>query len=76
VPQALKEGMPPEIGYHPGRTSFFLGRETIVTGKACTSKHRVRLAIFASMLRNATPASAYFKLPPNRVVELGAQVTL
>jgi KUP system potassium uptake protein len=76
VPQALKENMPPEIGYHPGRTSFFLGRETIITSKQSTSKHRIRLAIFASMLRNATPASAYFKLPPNRVVELGAQVTL
>lgn len=76
VPVALKEGMPPEIGYHPGRTSFFLGRETIITSKASTSKHRLRLAVFASMLRNATPASAYFKLPPNRVVELGAQVTL
>jgi KUP system potassium uptake protein len=76
VPQALKEGLPPEIGYHPGRTSFFLGRETIIMGKTCTPLQRVKLAIFAWMLRNATPASAYFKLPPNRVVELGAQVTL
>lgn len=76
VPVALKEGLPPEIAYHPGRTSFFLGRETIITGKVCTALERIRLAIFASMLRNATPASAYFKLPPNRVVELGAQVTL
>lgn len=76
VPRALKDGMPAEIGYHPGRTSFFLGRETIITGKVCTALQKFRLAIFASMLRNATPASAYFKLPPNRVVELGAQVTL
>jgi len=76
VPKALKEGMPQEIGYHPGRTSFFLGRETIIMSKTCTQGEKARLSIFASMLRNATPASAYFKLPPNRVVELGAQVTL
>lgn len=76
VPAALKANMPPEIGYHPGKISFFLGRETIVMGKTCKAWNRVRLAIFASMLRNATPASAYFKLPPNRVVELGAQVTM
>ena len=75
VPQALKAGLPADIGYHPGRTSFFLGRETIVMGKACPPFQRMKLAIFASMLRNATPASAYFRLPPSRVVELGAQVT-
>jgi KUP system potassium uptake protein len=40
------------------------------------SWERLRLAIFAWMTRNATPATAYFSLPPSRVVELGAQISL
>jgi KUP system potassium uptake protein len=76
VPKALREGLPESMNFHAGRTSFFLGRETILTGRASTIYQRFRLAIFASMLRNATPASSYFRLPPNRVVELGAQVTI
>ena len=35
-----------------------------------------REKLFAWMTRNARPATAYFSLPPNRVVELGMQVEL
>jgi KUP system potassium uptake protein len=35
---------------------------------------RWRKRLFLEMARNALPATAYFRLPPNRVVELGAQV--
>ncbi len=56
-------------------TSFYLGRETLLpTGKAPLARWRKRL--FILMSRNARSASAYFELPPNRVVELGAQVQL
>jgi KUP system potassium uptake protein len=37
---------------------------------------RWRERLFAVMSRNARPATAYFRLPPNRVVELGAQIEL
>lgn len=35
-----------------------------------------REALFAWMSRNARPATSYFQIPPNRVVELGSQIEL
>ncbi len=57
------------------RTSFYFGRETILpTGRGRMARWRKKL--FAIMSRNATPATAFFGVPPNRVVELGTQVAL
>jgi KUP system potassium uptake protein len=54
-------------------TSFFLGRETLVpTVGAEMPLWREKL--FVAMYRNAGSVANYFKLPPNRVVELGSQV--
>ena len=56
-------------------TSFFLGRETLfATGSAPMARWRKHLFIFLS--RNAWNATSFFKLPPDRVVELGVQVEL
>ncbi|HEX9954921.1 MAG TPA: potassium transporter Kup [Allosphingosinicella sp.] len=56
-------------------TSFFLARQTLITSaKPGMAVWRERL--FAWMLRNAESAMEFFKLPPNRVVELGSQVEL
>jgi KUP system potassium uptake protein len=56
-------------------TSFYLGRETVLaTGQEKLARWRKKL--FIVMARNARPATAYFNLPPNRVVELGAQIQL
>ncbi|MES2922902.1 MAG: potassium transporter Kup [Verrucomicrobiota bacterium] len=76
VPAALKAKLPEEFGFNPGKTTYFLGSETYFVGKAASFMDRLRLPIFAAMARNASPATAYFQLPPGRVVELGAQVTL
>ncbi|KYF51111.1 potassium transport protein Kup [Sorangium cellulosum] len=56
-----------------GRTSYYLGRETLLT-TGSSKMSRWRKALFAFISRNARPATAYFGLPPNRVVELGMQV--
>ncbi|MBL0074682.1 MAG: potassium transporter Kup [Rhodocyclaceae bacterium] len=56
-------------------TSFFLGRETIVPNRM-PSMPLWRQVIFMWMFRNADTASAYFKIPTNRVVELGTQIEL
>jgi KUP system potassium uptake protein len=56
-------------------TTYFLGRETVVRSRS-RQMARWRGALFGIMNRNATPASAFFRLPPNRVVELGAQIEL
>lgn len=56
-------------------TSFYLGRETLlVTNKP--GMMRWQKVLFALMSKNARTATAFFGLPPNRVVELGTQVEL
>ena len=66
----------------PMETTFYLGRETLIPmgkGKAPPSPAtrvemmpKWRKKLFILMSRNAQPATAFFGLPPNRVVELGA----
>nr|WP_314444844.1 potassium transporter Kup [uncultured Sphingomonas sp.] len=56
-------------------TSFFLARQTLIsTARPGMANWRERL--FAWMLRNSESAMEFFKLPPNRVVELGSQVEI
>ncbi len=76
VPGALKDLLPAELRFNPGKATYFLGRETYGVGRKAGLFDRVRLFLFAMMARNASPATAYFQLPPGRVVELGAQITL
>jgi KUP system potassium uptake protein len=56
-------------------TSYFLGRERILSTGASRIA-RWRKWLFGLMARNAQSATEYFGLPPNRIVELGAQVEL
>jgi KUP system potassium uptake protein len=76
VPAALKARLPESVRFQPGKATYFLGSETYGVGKKATFIDRIRLSLFAVMARNASPATAYFQLPPGRVVELGAQITL
>ena len=56
-------------------TTYFLGRERLLpTGKAKLARWRKKLYIFMS--RNSRTATEYFAIPPNRVVELGAQLEM
>ncbi len=56
-------------------TSFYLGRETLlITDRPGMS--RWRKILFAYQSRNARPATAFFQIPPNRVVEVGTQIEL
>ena len=63
------------IHFDPMETTYFASRETIVG-----SKHRGmplwRDKLFAVMHRNAAPATGFFRIPGNRLVELGAQVEI
>ncbi len=56
-------------------TSFFVSRETIIPSKK-SGMAVWRERLFALMSRNAHSATAFFRLPPNRVVELGMQVEI
>jgi len=61
------------LAIDPRRTSYYLGRETLLT-TGSSNMMRWRKALFAFISRNARPATSYFGLPPNRVVELGMQI--
>ncbi|MGE0553117.1 MAG: potassium transporter Kup [Gemmatimonadales bacterium] len=75
VPTALTALRSQGLEFKPLETTYFLGRETLIpSGKPGMPAWRGRL--FALMHRNARPATSFFGLPPNRVVELGAQIEL
>jgi KUP system potassium uptake protein len=75
VPKAIKQCRTQGLRVKLGETSYYLGRETLLTtGK--TPMWRWRKGLFAFLARNASSATMYFGIPPNRVVELGMQVQL
>ncbi|MEW6336544.1 MAG: potassium transporter Kup [Acidobacteriota bacterium] len=75
VPRALRDLGHPGLDFPPASTSFFLGKETVLsTQRPGMARWRERL--FAFMSRNSQAATAFFNLPANRVVELGAQVEI
>jgi KUP system potassium uptake protein len=57
------------------KTTFFLSRETILPTRS-SSMARWRQWVFAVMSRNAQSASSFYRIPANRVVELGMQVEI
>ncbi len=67
-----------ELGITPNQleTTYFLSRETIVRATSGFSLNAVQEKLFEVLNRNALSATAYFNLPPGRVVELGMQVEL
>ena len=75
IPEALMRLRELGVPIDPADVTFFLGRETIVvTDHPGMAKWRENL--FVLMARNAVRATAFFKLPPERVVELGVQVEM
>ncbi len=75
VPAALAAISRPELPFEPMRTSYFLGRERVFsTSKPGMARWREKL--FAIISNNSRSATAFFEIPPNRVVELGAQVEI
>jgi KUP system potassium uptake protein len=75
VPRALKQCRTKGLRVKLGETSYYLGRETLLT-TGTSGMSTWRKGLFAYLSRNARPATSFFGLPPNRVVELGMQVRL
>jgi KUP system potassium uptake protein len=79
VPAALKEagacGTACGGAFNMMDTSFFLSRQTLLASDR-PGMHIYREKLFAWMLRNAESAMEFFRLPTNRVVELGSQVEI
>jgi len=59
----------------PMETTFYLGRERLLPNGSSHLAHW-RKKLFAFMARNSRTATEFFGLPPNRVVELGAQLEI
>ena len=57
-------------------TSFFLGRQKLIASKKAPGMALWREKLFAWMLKNSESAMEFFKLPTNRVVELGSQLQI
>jgi len=75
VPDALKLAREQGLQMDEHDVTYFLGRETIiVTGRPGMARWREKL--FVLLARNAVRATAFFRLPPERVVELGVQVEM
>jgi len=75
VPEALAGVKAGGLDLSPMRVSYFLGRETLIPARR-REMATWREHLFALMSRNARTATSFFGLPPNRVVELGAQIEL
>ena len=75
VPQVFASAEKLGFKMEEAKTTYFLSRETIIASdKPGMFMWRERL--FSYMSRNAQSATAFFRLPPNRVVELGMQVEI
>ena len=75
IPRALEALRGHGVDYDPMQVSFFLGREVIVPG-AVPKLPKWRLWLFLLMMRNAIPATEFFRIPSDRVVELGVRVAI
>jgi KUP system potassium uptake protein len=75
VPRVLQQCQKLGLPFDMMDTTFFLSRENIVASeRAGMALWRDKL--FAFLARNAMPATAFFRIPGNRLVELGTQVEI
>ena len=75
VPEALVRACEQGLILDAEDITYFLGRETLIVSKN-PGMAMWRERLFAIMTRNAVRATTFFRLPPERVVELGVQVEL
>jgi len=64
-----------DLVFNPMDTTYFVSRESIVAGRR-RGMPIWRDKLFAFLHRNAAPATTFFRIPGNRLVELGAQVEI
>ncbi len=75
IPRALRDLRARGVAFDPMQASYFLGREVLVP--AMVPKMPLwRLWLFLVMARNSVPATEFFRIPSDRVVELGVRVAI
>ena len=73
IPEVLRNCRESGFDFELSQTTFFLGRETIIaTDRPGMAIWREEL--FAFMSRNSERATEFFKLPRDRVIEIGIQI--
>ena len=75
VPDAITRAVERGLELDDTDVTYFLGRETLIVTKA-PGMAAWRERLFVLMARNAVRATSFFRLPPERVVELGVQVEI
>jgi KUP system potassium uptake protein len=75
VPRALELASKKGLKFQMMETSFFLSRQTLIP-KVGPGMALWQEKLFALMSRNASSATTFFKIPANRVVELGTRIEL
>jgi KUP system potassium uptake protein len=74
IPAALRQIKDSRLVIDFKTVTYFLGRETLIPIKRVHHMALWREKLFVTMSKNAMTATNYFRLPPDRVVELGAQL--
>jgi KUP system potassium uptake protein len=75
LPRALEELTAHGVDFDPMQASYFVNREVLVRGTI--PKMRLwRMSLFLVMARNAVPAIEFFRIPSDRVVELGVRIAI
>ncbi len=75
VPKILKACEAHGLTFNLMETSFFLGRDALVRAQR-SHIPLWRERIFFWLFRNASSATEFFRIPPNRVIELGSQIEI
>lgn len=76
VPKVLRRLDNLGFEFKSRETTYFLGRETIISSPKKSGMVYWREKLFAALSRNARSATTYFRIPSNRVVELGEQIEI
>jgi KUP system potassium uptake protein len=75
IPRELESLREAGVEFEQMQASYFLGRETVVAA-VVPKMSRWRQWVFTLMSRNAVPATEFFRIPSDRVVELGVRVAI
>jgi KUP system potassium uptake protein len=75
IPRALEDLSASGVAFDPMQASYFLGREVLVPAMV-PKMPWWRLWLFLVLARNAVPATEFFRIPSDRVVELGVRVAI
>ena len=76
IPKSLGRAKNQGLAIDPGNVTYYLGRETLVTGKHGLGLMGWREKLFAFMSRNAIRATDFYQIPADRAMEIGLRLRL